>query len=440
MIILVILVVVVILMVVAATKYHLHPFLSLLLAAIVMGFVGGLNESEITNTLTNGFGKTLGSIGIIIAFGTIIGSYLEKSGGAKALANWVLKIIGEKRSALAMNITGFIVSIPVFCDSGFIILSSLNKALSKSTKIPLIVLGVSLAAGLYATHVFVPPTPGPLAAAAALEADLGLVILLGLIVAIPVSLAGLFWAKYIGNKLGTEVPETLVVDSVSDKLPKTRFAFAPIIIPIVLIALKSISNYPTQPFGDGTISDILNFIGNPVIALFVGVFLAFKLKDKSSERTHLHWVTSGLNEAGIIILITGAGGAFGAILRATGIGDIIGSHFSNFQIGLLLPFVIAAVLKSAQGSSTVSIITTAAIVAPLLDPFGLASPLGRALTVISIGAGAMTISHLNDSFFWVVAQFTEMDTATALKSQTVSTLFQGLTGIIIVIIINWVFI
>ena len=434
------LVIVVILMVFAATKFNFHPFLSLLLAAIVMGFIGGLSESEVISTLMNGFGKTLGSIGIIIAFGTIIGAYLEKSGGAKTLANYVLKIIGKKRAALAMNITGFIVSIPVYCDSGFIILSPLNKAISKSTKIPLVVLGVSLAAGLYATHVFVPPTPGPLAAAAALDADLGLVILLGLVVAIPVSLVGLFWAKYIGKKLKQKnITEEDIAEIKVEKLPKTRMAFSPIIVPILLIALKSISNYPTHPFGEGTLSSILNFIGNPVIALFFGVFLAFNLKDKKTEETHNNWVTSGLKEAGIIILITGAGGAFGAILRATGIGDIIGASFSDMHIGLLLPFIIAAVLKSAQGSSTVAIITTAAIIAPTLESFGLDSALGRALTVLSVGAGAMTVSHLNDSFFWVVAQFTEMDTATALKSQTVSTFFQGLSGIIIVMVIGWVF-
>jgi len=437
--ILIVLFVVIITMVIAATKFNFHPFLSLLLAAIVMGFVGGLNESEVVNTLTEGFGKTLGSIGIIIAFGTIIGAYLEKSGGAKTLAKSVLKVIGKKRSALAMNITGFIVSIPVYCDSGFIILSPINKAISKNSKIPLVVLGVSLAAGLYATHVFVPPTPGPLAAAAALEADLGLVILLGLFVAIPVSLVGLYWAKYIGKKLKTNNNSIEVEDIKFEKLPKTSLTFSPIIIPIFLIALKSISNYPTLPFGEGTILSILNFIGNPIIALFVGVFLAFKLKDKKTKETHLNWVTSGLKEAGIIILITGAGGAFGAILRATGIGDIIGNSFSDFHIGLLLPFIIAAVLKSAQGSSTVSIITTAAIIAPTLASFGLDSSLGRALAVLSIGAGAMTVSHLNDSFFWVVAQFTGMDTATALKSQTASTFLQGLTGITIVMIIGWLF-
>ncbi len=438
--ILIALVVVVILMVVAASKFKFHPFLSLLLAAIVMGFVGGLDQSEITKTLMNGFGKTLGNIGIIIAFGTIIGAYLEKSGGAKTLANWALKTIGKKRSVLAMNITGFIVSIPVYCDSGFIILSSLNKAISKSSKIPLAVLGVSLAAGLYATHVFVPPTPGPLAATAALEADLGLVILLGLVVALPVALSGYFWAKYLQNRIDYIAIDENEEKALTDKLPKTSSSFIPILIPILLIALKSISGYPTHPFGEGNFATIIDFIGNPVIALFIGVFLSFNLKPKKNKDTHFNWVSSGLKEAGTIILITGAGGAFGAILQATGIGDIIGESFSDFNLGLLLPFIIAATLKSAQGSSTVSIITTAAIMAPILESFGLDSALGRALTVLSVGAGAMTVSHLNDSFFWVVAQFSGMNTTTALKSQTVSTLIQGLTGITIVMIIGWMFI
>ncbi len=439
MIVLIALVVVVVLMVFAATRYNFHPFLSLLLAGIVMGFVGGLSESEVISTLMNGFGKTLGSIGIIIAFGTIIGAYLEKSGGAMAMAKRIINWVGDKNSVLAMNITGFIVSIPVYCDSGFVILSSLNKALSKKTKVPLVVLGVSLAAGLYATHVFVPPTPGPLAAAAALEADLGLVMILGIIVAIPVALTGSIWGKYIGQKIGTPVQQEEITSEAEIELPSTRLSFAPIIVPIILIALKSVSNYPTHPFGEGTLSAITNFIGNPLVALFIGVFLAFKLKDTKKDETHFSWVTAGLKEAGIIILITGAGGAFGAILRATGIGDIIGSSLSGLHIGLLLPFVIAAVLKSAQGSSTVAIITTAAIVAPLLESFGLGAPLGRALTVLSVGAGAMTVSHLNDSFFWVVAQFTDMDTATALKSQTGSTLLQGITGIVFVLIIGWLF-
>ncbi|MCB0473634.1 MAG: GntP family permease, partial [Flavobacteriaceae bacterium] len=295
--ILIALLVVIVLMVIAVSKFHFHPFLSLLLAGIVMGFIGGLNQSEITGVLMDGFGKTLGSIGIIIAFGTIIGAYLEKSGGASSLAAWVLKVIGKKRSALAMNITGYIVSIPVYCDSGFIILSSLNKAISKRTKIPLVVLGISLAAGLYATHVLVPPTPGPLAATAALNANLGLVLILGIIVAGPVSLAGFVWAKYIGNKVISKVPDDFTETVKTEKTPEIGWSLAPILTPIVLIALKSLSNYPTHPFGEGIFSTILDFIGNPVIALFIGVFLAFKLKNKNLEETHMHWIASGLKDA-----------------------------------------------------------------------------------------------------------------------------------------------
>ncbi|MFH4966810.1 GntP family permease [Gaetbulibacter sp. M240] len=446
MVILVALVVVVILMVIAASKYKFHPFLSLLLAGIVMGFVGGLNSNQITNILTTGFGKTLGSIGIIIAFGTIVGAYLEQSGGAKTMAKWALKTIGKSRSVLAMNITGFIVSIPVYCDSGFIILSPLNKALSKHSKIAIPVLAVSLAAGLYTAHVFVPPTPGPLAATAALNADLGLVIVLGLAVALPVSLVGYFWARYLQKHYIYEAENESEADasksenSETKSLPKPTPAFLPIIIPIVLIALKSIADYPTHPFGQGHTAQVINFIGNPVIALLIGVFLAFRLKKSVPEADHFHWVSSGLKEAGIIILITGAGGAFGAILQATGIGDFIGTHFADYNLGLFLPFVIAALLKTAQGSSTVSIITTAAIMAPILVSFGLDSDLGRALCVLAIGAGAMTVSHLNDSFFWVVAQCSGMKTVTALKTQTVSTLLQGLSGIALIMIIGWLFI
>jgi gluconate:H+ symporter, GntP family len=346
-----------------------------------------------------------------------------------------LKMTGEKHSALAMNLTGFIVSIPVFCDSGFVILSRLNKALSKKSGISLVVFAISLAAGLYATHVFVPPTPGPLAAAAALKADLGLVIFLGLIVALPVSLTGYFWAKFISKKVNVVVKEETQNEEDPEKLPGNLVSFAPIIFPIILIALKSIADYPTHPFGSDWIFQILTFVGNPVIALLMGVILAFALKH-SAKDSHFDWTVKGLKEAGVIILITGAGGAFGEILRAGGIGDIIGSGLSDFHVGILLPFILAAVLKSAQGSSTVAIITTAAIVSPLLGSLGLSSEISKALTVLAIGAGAMTVSHLNDSYFWVVAQFSDMDTSTALKSQTMATLLQGLTGIAIIYTLN----
>ncbi|MFC2133974.1 GntP family permease [Bacteroidota bacterium] len=431
MTILIALIVVITLLVLATSKLKLHPFLSLLLASLAMGFISEMNAVTIIDKISEGFGNTLKSIGIIIAFGTIIGAYLEKSGGAKSMANTILNFVGKKNSALAMNITGFIVSIPVFCDSGFVILSTLNKALSKKTGISLVTLAIALGTGLLATHVFVPPTPGPLAAAATLGADLGLVIIMGLIVAIPTALTGLAWARYYGSK--TKILDIdYEIKEEESTLPKRGESFYPVIVPIILIALKSIAEYPTHPFGGGLIKDFFTFVGNPIIALFIGVGLSFILKRYKTEESHFDWVASGLKNAGVIILITGAGGAFGNVLRATEIGDIIGSMFSSWSIGIILPFVIAAVLKSAQGSSTVSIITTAAIVSPLLVSLGLDTEISKALVVLAIGAGAMTVSHLNDSYFWVVAQFSNMDTQTALKGHTVATLFQGLASIIFI--------
>lgn len=430
---------VIILIVVAITYWKLHPFITLLLAGILIGILSGLDTVTIMAKLTEGFGSTLKSIGIVIALGTIIGTFLERSGGARTMADFILRIVGEKRSPLAMSITGFIVSIPVFCDSGFVILSTLNKALSKKTGVSLSVLAIALATGLYTTHVFVPPTPGPLAAAATLGADIGLVILFGLIVSIPTAAAGLIWAQTYCKKF--EIIPEKVADNSVDQVRSTGplMAFAPLIIPILLIALKSIAVYPTELFGQGLVKDVFIFIGHPVIALLIGVFISFGLKAKGNvQGTRIEWVSAGLKNAGTIILITGAGGAFGTVLRASGVGDTLGQVMSQWQLGIFLPFLIAAVLKSAQGSSTVAIITTAALMTPLLEPLGLVSPIAKALVVLAIGAGSMTVSHLNDSYFWVVAQFSNLDTATALRCHSVATLLQGSVGIITIAIISWI--
>ena len=200
-------------------------------------------------------------------------------------------------------------------------------------------------------------------------------------------------------------------------------------MPLLLIALKSVADYPTAPLGEGTLREMVRFIGNPVIALLVGVLLVIGMRKQASAKTAFHWVTEGLENAGSIILITGAGGAFGNILRATGIADSLAQGMQQWQLGIVLPFVIASVLKSAQGSSTVAIITTAALVSPLLDPMGLTAPAAKALVVLAIGAGSMTVSHFDNSYFWVVSQSSEMDSATALRCHTAATLVQGLVGI-----------
>lgn len=431
------LIIVIFAIIISTTKFKLHPFLTLLLAGILMGLLAGLNANEVLAKLTEGFGSTLKSIGIVIAFGTVIGTFLEKSGGAGAMAASVMKIVGEKKSPLAMSITGYIVSIPVFCDSGFVILSALNKALSKKTGISLAVLAVALATGLYSTHVFVPPTPGPLAAAANIGADIGLIILLGLLVAIPTTAAGLLWALAYARRF------PIAFDSISEstiqpeKQPGAGLAFAPLIVPILLISLKSLAKYPTAPLGQGLARNLFVFFGNPVVALLIGVFIAFALKRNGSGESYFDWFAEGLKNAGVIILITGAGGAFGNVLRATNIGAALGQSLAQWQIGIFLPFLISALLKTAQGSSTVALITTSALVSPLLEPLGLASPIAKALVVLAIGAGSMTVSHVNDSYFWVVAQFSNMNTATALRCHTLATLVQGIVGMVVIAMLAW---
>ena len=421
----------------STAKYKIHPFLTLLIASLGMGVLSGLDVNFVIKTVSEGFGNTLKSIGIIIACGSIIGTFLEKTGAAKSIANKVLQVVGNKNSALAMNLTGSIVSIPVFCDSGFVILSTLNNAINKKTGISLSVLGTSLAAGLYATHVFVPPTPGPLAAASIIGADIGLVLIFGLLIAIPVSIVGWLWASYYCSRFSINQKidnDDLNIETESHT--SLTMSVLPIIIPIVLITLKSIINHPAIELKNLFINNVISFCGHPIIAILFGVFIAMFSATNFSLEQHFDWVSNALKSAGGIILITGAGGAFGNVLRSTSLGETISQSLLGFEVGLLLPFIIAAFLKTAQGSSTVSIITTSAMVLPLLDSLGLSSEMGKVLTVLSIGAGAMTVSHLNDSYFWIVSQFSNMNTKTALHCHTASTLLQGLTSIALIKIIS----
>lgn len=429
----------------STSRLKLHPFLALLLAAFGVGLLGGLPGSETVEAITEGFGGTLGSIGIVIAAGTIIGVMLERSGGTMVIAELVLKWIGRARSVLAMSITGAIVSIPVFCDSGFVILSSLNRSLSSKTGRSVAAYAVALSMGLYATHVFVPPTPGPIAAAGTLEADIGSVILLGIVVTIPVLIVTWLFASYMGRKIFID-PEKATISEQDDTSsspdlnaipPSPATALMPILVPVLLIAWGSIAQLPAEPFGDGWIAETAQFLGEPNTALILGVFLAFRTIKNRTAAVYGEWVGDGLKSAGAIILITGAGAAFGAVLRATEIGDLLGEALANWNLGMLLPFLIAAALKTAQGSSTVAIITAASIMVPLLPGAGLSGGLGPVLVTLAIGAGAMTVSHANDSYFWVVSQFSGMDVAQAYKLQTTGSAVAGITGICMVLLLTF---
>jgi gluconate:H+ symporter, GntP family len=424
-------------LVLATNRLKLHPFLALLLVAIGYGMASGMPPAGVVGSINEGFGSTLGRIGILIVAGTIIGTFLEQSGGAYAMAEKILALVGIRRVPLAMNLIGWVVAIPVFADSGFVILSSLNRALSKRAKISLAAPAIALSLGLIAAHTLVPPTPGPIAAAGILGADPGLVILIGLPVSLTAALTGWMWASWMGRRFPIDPNPDLTDQQVAEKLsqaPATVKSALPIIAPLVLIMLRSVSLFPTNPLGSGALTQILRFLGDPTIALLLGVLLAFLLP-RSFDLEMLSangWIGKAVMGAAGIILITGAGGAFGKVLQDSGIATTLGEALSPLNLGIWLPFLLSAAIKTAQGSSTVAIITTSSLFVPLLEPLGFVTPVAVALVVLMIGAGSMVISHVNDSIFWVVTQMSSMSVSTGYRLHTMGTLIMGAaTGILI---------
>lgn len=432
----ILLIVAVVLIIFGTARLKMNPFIVLVTVAILYGIGIGMPLPQVVDTVTGGFGSTLGYIGIVIIAGTIIGVLLEKTGAALSMTQAVLKLVGQDRAPLAMSIAGMIVSVPVFCDSGYVVLTPLNKSLAVQTKKSMPMMAVALGTGLHATHALVPPTPGPIAAAAELGADLGTVILLGLFVAIFSMLAGYWYAVKVASKYKIDMELEESYDSLIakyGKLPGTFHSVLPLLVPILLIFLNSLAKLPGRPFGEAAMFKLLTFLGAPAVALIIGVFIALTLvvKDKRAEARD-EWIAHGVHNAGLILAITGAGGAFGKVLQASPMVEYIGATMEGLPLGLLLPFLIAVVIKTTQGSGTVSIITTAAIMAPLLEPFGL----NPVLTVLAIGSGAVVVSHANDSYFWVVSQFAGMPTKMAYKLWTPATGIQGVASFIVVMILS----
>ena len=399
--------------------------------------------ADIVISINDGFGNTLGKIGLIIFLGVIIGAFLENTGGAYSIAEKVLKLIGSKRVPSAMGIIGYIVSIPVFADSGFLLLHPLNKGLSKKAKISLAGTAVALGLGLLASHTLVPPTPGPIAAAGILGADLGLVIALGFPISFVALLAAILYAKkyasrtYINPDLnnGNEKQNTRN----TNEYPGAFTSSIPILVPIILIVLKSVLS-PERTGWNHTIIQIIQFIGEPVIALLIGVFLCLLLP-KKLDRDMLSssgWVGKAIKDAASIVLITGAGGIFGAILQNSGIAEVLGGMLTEYNLGIFLPFMLAAALKTAQGSSTVALITAASIILPMMNTLGFDTELDKALVVVALGAGSSVVSHANDSFFWVVTQMSGMDVKTGYRLFSTGTLVLGGTAAICVFLMQWI--
>lgn len=428
----------VILIILLTAKLKVHPFAALLLVAICYGIVVGMPLNQIIDSVNKGFGNTLGGIGMIIILGVIIGAFLENSGGAYALAEKVLKFTGKKKIPLAMGIIGWFVSIPVFADSGFMLLAPLNKSLSKKAKISLSGTAIALALGLTAAHTLVPPTPGPIAAAHYLDADLGLVMLFGIPISLISLLIGLVFVKKYVSKTYIDPDPKITDEEIKERLktaPSALKSTIPIFVPIILIVIKSLltSLYGYKDEGYESFPQLIKiilFLGEPFIALLIGCFLSLTLPKKLNKDmfSTSGWIGKALVGASSILLITGAGGIFGQVLRDSGIAITLGETLSNINISIWLPFLLAAAIKTAQGSSTVALVTTASILAPMMSSLGFDTELQKAMVVIAIGAGSAVISHANDSFFWVVTRLSRMDVKMGYRFHSLGTLVLGVSA------------
>ena len=442
-------VVAIVAMILLISKCRVHPFLAILSVSLVLALLAGIPLRQIPGVIGSGFAGTFTSIGIVIILGAFIGAVLEKTGAAFKLADLVIRLVGQKHPELAMELMGWVVSVPVFCDSGFVILNPIRRALVRQTGASSVAMTMCLSCGLYIAHVFIPPTPGPLAAAQSLglEDNLMLVIGLGMLCSVIPMIAGYLFARRIGQKVksadetsaGGEVVKTYEeLKAEYGRLPGALEAIAPILVPILLIAIAS---FVSMLHAEGVLADLLIFLGTPVMALSVGAVLAIIQLFSAGKGQDFYELTNNtLKIVGPILFVTAAGSVLGKVIASSDLVNFITTQAKTYKaVGVFFPFLLAAVLKSAQGSSTVAITTTAGIVAPLLTALGFTSQIDVALVVVAIGAGAMTVSHANDSYFWVVTSFGELSPQDGYRTQTMMTLVIGLSAMLEVLILSLIF-
>ncbi|MCL2840648.1 MAG: GntP family permease [Defluviitaleaceae bacterium] len=440
----------IVVMILAISKLKVHPFLAIMGTAIALGLLAGIpivNTPNADGTTTmgivwqvgQGFSAIFTGIGLVIIIGALIGSILEATGGAFKIADMIIRVLGKASPNLSIIVMGWIVSVPVFCDSGFVIINPIRRSIVKRTGASGIATAVGLGAGLYTSHVLVPLTPGPLAASEILNlADqLLLVIGVSVVVSIPALIAAFLWANYCGkkdkSKEDLEISNNTTVKTYEEivkefgGLPNGFMSLAPILIPIVCMAIGSVSSF-IDPDSQALIFRLMRFIGTPVVALTIGLFFAIILLVMTRKTTQFNTLTNDtLKMLGPILFITAAGGVLG---RMIAVSDMVPFIENNADIlvgmGLFFPFIVSAIIKTAQGSSTVAMITTAGIMMPLMATLGLDSSIMSALTVMAIGAGSMMASHANDSYFWVVSNLSEMTPQQGYKYWTSMSVIQGL--------------
>jgi gluconate:H+ symporter, GntP family len=418
--------------VISSSYLKWHPFISLLVASLSVGVLLGLPLQQVMKEITTGFGNLIGNIGLVVVLGCICGVMLERSGYVLLLGHRMLQLSGGKRPGLTLSLLGGLLGIPVFCDSGYIVLISSARSMAVQSAAPFPSLSLSLASGLYSTHTLVPPTPGPIAAAGniGISDSLGLVIGIGLLVAVPAILAGYWYASSVGKRLAWQSPSPSELPLVNDT-PHASLAIplAMILVPVCLITLASVADLF---LAGSALAGIIKFAGHPIIALLFSVTIGILFIKTPSGKT-LSWIQEGITQSGSILLLTGCGGAFGAVLKATPVTETISQTISHSQAGgtgfLMMAFLTAALLKTAQGSSTSSLVIASSVLAPMAASAGIETPVEMALLVSAIGAGAMTVSHANDSYFWVVAQFSGFSLKSAYRGITVISLVQGLAAL-----------
>ncbi|HHX60601.1 MAG TPA: GntP family permease [Epulopiscium sp.] len=430
-------------------KSKIHVFVALIIAAVIVGIVGGLDPNSTVAAITDGFGGTLGNIGIIIGLGIMMGQMFEISGAAERMARTFLKMFGKGREELALSLTGFLVSIPIFCDSGFVILSPLARALSRRTKKSIVSLSVALAAGLVITHSLIPPTPGPLAVAGTFRVDVGQFMLLGIVIALPMAIATMLYGKYIGKKIyqlpaetgdGWERPpyQEPIYDIVSDeedrKLPSAFLSFLPIVLPIILILFNT--GLTALKLTDGFYGTLI-FLGKPIIAVGIGLIVAtYTLGRDMDRKTVIKELEDSIKAAGVIILVTGGGGALGQVLKVAGVGEYIALGIAATAIPvILLPFIIATLVRFVQGSGTVAMITAAGITAPIVEAAGGNMLLGAFAACV----GSLFFSYFNDSFYWVVTRISGItETKEQIRVWSVTTTIAWAVGLVEILILNMI--
>lgn len=435
---LVILVCILLILIVSISKWKIHPFIALILAAVALGVTLGLGGKNTISVVLQGFSETLKWIAVIIILGAFIGEVLRETGGAIRISNQIVKWVGEKKLPWAMGFTGYIVSIPVFVDVAYILLQPVVESLAFKSKRPVLYLGLSLSAGLTVAHTLIPPTPGPLAVASLLDVEMGRMLLINLIVATFAMTGGLLWViLFLKNSwidydknLQDEYKKEEVKEKPESQKGNWLLDLMPIIVPIVLISMGSFVKDDIA----GWAGEVLGFISIPLVAVFIGAFIAvFQITKKDKKSTINRLVEQAITKSALVIMITGAGGALGFVIKAAGIQNEIVQIFSEFPfLGAMLPFLVASILTTSTGSITVSLVGTASMLGPIVDSF----PMSPEIVAALIGCGAFCVFHVNSSFFWLLNRLHEAPPKVLYKTFTVQSLIMGLSGLTGVLIVS----